>query len=329
MKTKVVITVDVEPSIAGAFSDPARFEPLIHEPVWGEVDGKSQALGFLLATLKKYHLTATFFVETAHVAYFPEHAMGAYVRRLVDAGQDVQLHLHPSWLSYRNDSAKRGGRVSDQCSDLTDDRLAALILEGRERIRAWTGKAPDCMRTGNFSVSRSIYETIHEAGIRASSNICLAVFRPPQEALWMSGGLQQIDGVVEMPVTCFTDRGPIGRGRLRPMQVTACGFEELRTNLINLHAAGGSIAVIVTHPFEFLKWSGNAFSRLRPNQLVQRRFDRLCAFLAENRDRFDTVPIETIKPDDIISEPAIELSGNPLSSIRRSIENFVNDRMPL
>ncbi len=81
MKTKVVITVDTEPWIAGAFANPKRNKPCIHEPVWGEVGGKSQALGYILETLSRFQLCATFFVETVHLSYFPEQIMGEYVRR--------------------------------------------------------------------------------------------------------------------------------------------------------------------------------------------------------------------------------------------------------
>ena len=50
MKTKVVITVDTEPStmIAGAFADPKRYKPCIHEPVWGEVGAKVKPLDLFL-----------------------------------------------------------------------------------------------------------------------------------------------------------------------------------------------------------------------------------------------------------------------------------------
>ena len=46
-KTKVVLSVDTEPSIAGAFVIPAH-KPLLHEPVAGEVNGRSEALGCLV-----------------------------------------------------------------------------------------------------------------------------------------------------------------------------------------------------------------------------------------------------------------------------------------
>ncbi len=100
VKTKVVLTVDTEPSIAGALRENEFHTPLIHEPVAGVVDGKSEALGFLAETLSGHGLVATFFVETVHTRYFPDTVMGGYVDHLLRAGQDVQLHLHPCWLSF-------------------------------------------------------------------------------------------------------------------------------------------------------------------------------------------------------------------------------------
>ena len=86
-KTKVVLTVDVEPSVGGAFTDP-RHTPLLDEPVGGEVKGRSEGLGFLIETLCGHGLTATFFVETVHTRYFGDLAMGRYAEQLVRAGQD-------------------------------------------------------------------------------------------------------------------------------------------------------------------------------------------------------------------------------------------------
>ena len=329
MKTRVAITVDVEPSIAGAFADPERNTPLIHEPVWGEVAGKSEALGFLIDTLGEHGLQATFFVETVHASYFPADIMAGYARRLADAGQDVQIHLHPCWLSFENGARGEGGPMSDLCAELAEDRLAELIATGRERIGEWTGSVPDCMRTGNFSASRGVFRAMRQSGIRVSSNICAAVSPPSDRTLDLTGGIHRIEDITEFPVTCFVDRGPVGRGRLRPMQITACSFEEQRASLDELHRAGASIAVIVTHPFEFLKWTGAAFSRMRPNRLVQRRLQRLCAFLADNGDRFEVVPLGRLAADGVAPEPARDLTGNPLSSVRRAIENFTVDHLPV
>lgn len=177
-------------------------------------------------------------------------------------------------------------------------------------------------------MSTSVYRAMGRAGIPLGSNICAAVAPPKERALHVAGGVHRIEGVTELPVTCFRDHGPVGRGRYRPMQVSACSAEELCGLLSALNAAGGSIAVIVTHPFEFLKWSGPQFSRLRANKMVQRRFRRLCGFLEQNVDCFEVVPLGRIAEGQIAPEQAIALDGRAFFATLRAVENFVNDHLP-
>ncbi|WP_193369777.1 hypothetical protein [Pelagibius marinus] len=321
----MAITVDTEPSVAGAFADPARYKPLLHEPVWGAVNGRSEALGFVVDTLLAHGLTASFFVETVHLSCFPEDAMGGYVRWLREKGQDIQLHLHPVWSRFEG---ARYASVNDRCRELPEDRLVELIAAGSERIEKWCGRPPLCLRTGNFSVSTSVYRAMRRAGLKLGSNVCLAVAPPKEAALRFSGGVHRVAGVTELAVTCFRDRGPVGRGRYRPLQVSACSFDELRDLLISVNRAGGTVAVVVTHPFEFVKWSGPDFSRLRANTVVQRRFAQLCHFLTQAADRFEVVPMGRIAEAGIEPEEAVSLHGRALSSTLRAVENFVNDRFP-
>lgn len=336
MRTKVIITVDTEPSIAGAFANPKRNKPRIHEPIWGKVGGKSQGLGFIIDTLVRNQLCATFFVETIHQSYFSKELMGDYVDRLCAAKQDIQLHLHPCWLSFKKDFEGGNKPHTDQCGGLSDERLATLIEEGSNCIRDWCGSAPRSLRTGNFSVSANVYRAMKLTGLTISSNICIAV-APPAEAtadqwgdpLSLAGGIHFLYGIYELPVTCFKDRSLLRPGKFRPLQITACSFEEQRAHLTALHEAGATVGVIVTHPFEFLCWSGASFRNLRANRLVQRRFENLCSFLAKNADKFEVVPIGRISDEELKIETAIRLDGNAISATCRSLENFINDRLPL
>jgi peptidoglycan/xylan/chitin deacetylase (PgdA/CDA1 family) len=326
-KTKVVLTVDTEASIGGAFGGDEAHTPLIHALVAGVVDGKSEALGFLVETLNRYGLVATFFVETLQTRYFPDRVMGGYVDQLLRAGQDVQLHLHPCWLAFNDGKLDRSGPVTDDCHELEIGRLTALIGEGAERIGAWTGTRPTGMRTGNFSTALSVFEAMGKAGLSHASNICLAVHRPPEPELAVTGGIHDFAGIRELPVTCFFDVGPVGRGRLRPMQVTALTARE-QINLLNAaHNKENPVVVIVTHPFEFVKKQDFRYTNLRPNRIIQNRFRRLCAYLSANTDRFEVVPLavaaDTIDPH----QRWTELTGNALNSIVRGVANVVNDHV--
>jgi len=328
VKTKVILTVDTEPSIAGAFWGNEAAPPLIHEPVAGMVDGKSQALGFLVETLSRYDLIATFFVETVHTRYFSDRVMGGYVDQLLRAHQDVQLHLHPCWLSFEGGKLNRSSLVTDHCHELETERLTALIDKGADQIRTWTGTRPTGMRTGNFSTAMSVFAAMRQAGLSRASNICLAAHRPPEPELAVAGGTHDFGGICELPVTCFFDDGPVGRGRLRPMQVTALTAREQICLLNAAHEAENSVVVIVTHPFEFVKKRDFRYTDLRPNRMIQNRFRRLCAFLSANNDRFEVAPLAAAAVAVNRSQAWTELRGNALHAVVRAVANTVNDHMP-
>jgi peptidoglycan/xylan/chitin deacetylase (PgdA/CDA1 family) len=327
VKTHVVLTVDVEPSIAGAIHHPLTDHPLIHEPVWGEVDGQSEALGFILRVLKRYDLMATFFVETLHVRYFSPAPMGEYVSRLLDAGQDVQLHVHPVWRNFDGPIIRAQSPHHDCCGALPVSEILELVQYGREQIKGWTGKMPVAFRAGGFSTSSHVYAALREARITYSSNICMGVNPPRERELALNGGARNFDGIIEFPVTCFADHGVVGWGKPRPLQVAACAFDEMRALLSELHRDGGKLAVIVTHPFEFLKQDDYRFTNLRRNTVVQRRFERLARFLAENTDRFITtsLPIAAGALEIPLTSP--QINGSRLRSFVRAAQNAINDRL--
>jgi peptidoglycan/xylan/chitin deacetylase (PgdA/CDA1 family) len=326
-KTKVVLTVDTEPSVAGALMQGGSHTPLLREPIVGSVDGKSQGLGFILEILHRHGLTATFFVETVHTHYFSDNAIGEYVEVLLRAGQDIQLHLHPCWLTFERRRADWPKTVTDDCHRLPKDRLVELIERGADKITAWSGTRPTGIRTGNFSTSLSVFEAVSAAGFRHASNICLAVQRPPEPELALEGGLGEFSGIRELPVTCFREIGPVGRGRLRAFAITALRVEEQIELLNSAHANGNAVVVILTHPFEFFKKQNFRYTNLRANRINQRRLSNLCSFLARNSDRFEVVPLGIA--GDSISESRVwrQLHGNALRSVVRAIENLVNDRI--
>jgi peptidoglycan/xylan/chitin deacetylase (PgdA/CDA1 family) len=326
-RTKVVLTVDTEASIAGALRSDDDYSPLLDEPVAGEVDGKSEALGFVLETLVNYGFVATFFVETAQTKFFPASRMGQYVELLMRAAQDVQLHLHPCWLSFRNGKLDRSSIVTDRCDLLEMEELVPLIEEGSEILQSWTGVRPTAMRTGNFATSLSVFEAMRRAGLQYASNICIAVHRPSDPQLAVSGGVHQFAGIRELPTTCFADIGPVGRGCYRPMSITALSAREQMTLLTAAHSCKNAVVVILTHPFEFTKRRDFRYKRLRANRLVQRRFRQLCAFLAANQDKFEVTPLSKAAYQLSGSETWTDLRGRWTHSLVRAGQNFLNDHL--
>jgi peptidoglycan/xylan/chitin deacetylase (PgdA/CDA1 family) len=321
MKTKVIFTVDTEPSIAGALAD-TRLKPLIHEPVWGEVKGRSEALGFLTRTLSRHQIPATFFVETLNSAYFGNQ-MRPYVEHLLDNNFDVQLHLHPVWLNYAKDNQ---ATYNDNCTDLPSAQLQHLIENGINTLEEWTGSRPVAMRTGNFSASEMIFSAMQKAGIRVSSNICVAVNPPKEPHLNLSGGAFSAQQVMELPATSFIDNSLVGRGRWRSMQITSCSAGELCSLLDQAQNAAVEYIVLVTHPFEFIKKKGWQYKNITQNSLVQQRLEVLCQHLDNNRDRFEPTDIKTLFNNDLFrAAPAPTLYGNKMQALSRAAQNLLND----
>jgi hypothetical protein len=95
-----------------------------------------------------------------------------------------------------------------------------------------------------------------------------------------------LDGIWEVPVTHFVDRPPAGR---RPLQVCACSLGEFKTVLGRAADADWSVAVIVSHSFEFVRVDrGRAGKPATPQRLLARRFEALCEHLALRRSQYET-----------------------------------------
>lgn len=325
-RTRVILTVDTEPDVAGAMRDRLRYPPLLDEPVWGDVEGSSEALGFITGTLKKYGLKATFFVEALHTNYFDPSKMQRYTDHLVENEQDVQLHIHPVWKNF-----SQRGEVSQQYNDdsaaLSEQQLFDFIAEGCRQMQSWTGLWPTAMRTGNFSASLPVYRAMARNELPLASNICVASAMYEEAELRLTGGVQLVHGVWEMPVTSFTDPGPVGRGRSRAMQITACSAAEIVNLLEKSQSRGIHTLVLVTHPFEFIKRSDFRYSTIRPNRMVQRRLDKVCEFLRGNEDRFEVTTFGKLATElPLVAQHQPSLRSTVSKSIVRASQNFLNDR---
>jgi len=124
-------------------------------------------------------------------------------------------------------------------------------------------------------------------------------------------------------VTVFSD----ALGRPRHLQVGACSFAEMREVLDRAHAAGHEEVVVVSHNFELLKPGG-----AQPDRVVERRFDRLCAYLAANPDRFEVGPFPASgsrgeRPSAPASRAAVPVRVGPLATAMRLAEQAVR-RLP-
>lgn len=331
--TDVVLTIDIEFTISGAFAQPGTRKPVGVPSVIGRLGNTELGLGFILDTLNRYGATATFFIETLNTAYFGLGPMGEIARRINAAGHDVQLHLHPCWLTFEDAAALRQAQVkapNDACGTMDRDALVSLIQRGQRVFADWGLAPPQALRTGGFSVSRHVYAAQGLTNIPLASNICTAVAPPTDPVLQLNCGRHLIDGVVEVPVLSFVDRTWRGRRHFRPLQITACSSAELRRTLASAHQAGLETVVAVTHAFEFFKRrSPFDYADIRENRINQTRLEDMCAFVGGNSAcfRWGTFGGLSEKWSRVPAEQQKLVCGNEFLGFFRMAENGLNDRI--
>jgi hypothetical protein len=115
------------------------------------------------------------------------------------------------------------------------------------------------------------------------------------------------DGLIELPVHQLDDGGR----RLRHLQISAVSAAEMRAALLHAEAERNPLVTIVSHSFELATRDGR-----RPNRIVQRRFDRLCAWLDAHRGRFPT-QYATDLLEVTLDHPATPLPPAPVRRLAR------------
>lgn len=277
---QVHITFDVEVWCGGWADLDARFPAAFERYCYGRSAAGAYALPKTVETLRQHDLRGVFFVEPLFAARFGEQWLACIVDLLQEAGQDVQLHLHPEWTDeitpppIANATTKR-----QHLTYYTADEQTTLIALGRRLLERAKGSPVTAFRAGSFAANRDTYRALRANGITIDSslNACYDHTEGTIDSMHAFTSHRVIDGVQVYPVTVLRD----GFGRPRAAQLNGCTFGELRAALVAAERAGVRRFVIVSHNFEMLKPGTSD-----PDWTVVRRFEALCAFLAAHPDRF-------------------------------------------
>jgi hypothetical protein len=313
MKTKIYFTVDTESSMGGAWDDPARRPVPADRHVFCRVGGREYGIPLIVDLLGRYGFRGTFFVETLATACLGLDDTRSIFDFLLRRGQDVQLHIHPTYHFYaESQKARAEGRTyqppakSDMIGRLPQDVQLALLSEAIRYFEECAGFRPSAFRAGSYAASRSMLQCLAQLGIAVDSSLnpCYPAVSFPGERL-EPNQVRKIEGVWEIPVTVARTPLPEGHAGLKFADCTSLSFPELRTMLDDGAAAGQQHFVVVFHSFSAVKARDIAYSELRPNRIVIRRLEKLFGYLAANPDRFtvatmgefaQTLPNEELSP---------------------------------
>lgn len=268
--TRVFITIDTELS--------ALFEQRGMTPadnlalsLGGRTAPGAFGIGWLMDQMDDHGLKGVFFVDPMPGLVHGEGLVADMVGPILAAGHEVQVHIHTEWLAWAKQAPApyRG----DNIRDYPEAEQVALIDWARTALHRAGAPLPAAFRAGNFGADDATLRALATLGFAWDSS-----FNPFYE-----GGLCRISldrgctgpvvhqGMATLPVSAIEDRP----GQLRPAQVCAMSVTEMQAGLRHAATRGHPAFMTVSHSFEML-----SRDRSRPNRMVMRRFEALCAAIA-------------------------------------------------
>lgn len=237
-------------------------------------------ISFQLSRLRDHGLKAVFFVDPMPALIHGLDPIKRVVATILEAGQDVQLHLHPNWTGARaDDGGAAHGRFNLPEYDRAEQQ--ALIAGARELLVAAGAQAPIAFRAGNYAASSDTLDALAALGFRYDSSHNGSMQPWPGMIDLPDDRIAPIAhrGLIEVPVSLIEERP----GKRRTFQICALSAGEMRDALDHAVAESHAAVTIVSHGFELANRTGTG-----ANAIHVRRFNALCAMLEEMSDRLPT-----------------------------------------
>ncbi|MCM8595186.1 polysaccharide deacetylase [Accumulibacter sp.] len=298
----VFFTVDVEIWCDGWEDIDRKFPEAFRRYIHGPTPRGGFGLPYQLDVLRDQGIGATFFVEPLFSTRFGPHPLEEIVHLVREGGQEVQLHLHTEWVDESREPLLEDCRRKRQHLFMfSRDEQRRLITIGLGLLRAAGADAINAFRAGSFGFNVDTLRALSASGIDFDSSYNATLFGPGSGVLSGRVVVEPVacEGVIEYPMAVFDD----GTG-LRHVQLAACSSAELESLLWQALERQRKAFVILSHSFELLNQAKN-----RPDDIVVRRFRRLCAFLDRNRDSFRSCRFSGLTPDLPAEQPAPLTSG--------------------
>lgn len=270
--TPVFLTVDTE------FAWRHHAAGLDVEAIYARsVEPAGVGLSYHLALLARHQLKATFFVDPMPAMVFGLKPVARMVETILDAGQEVQLHLHANWAGAR--AGDRGASYARfNIDEYGLEEQADLLAGARDLLVAAGAPVPVAFRAGAYAANDDTLTALAGLGFLYDSSHNGAAPRGiglPREGI----APVEHNGLVEVPVTLIEDVP----GSMRPFQICALSSGESGQALAHAAREDHAAVTIVSHSFELANRFGTG-----ANMVHVRRFEALCAMLAASRSVLPT-----------------------------------------
>lgn len=298
----VFFTVDVEVWCDGWEDIDRKFPDAFRRYIYGSTPRGDFGLPFQLKVLNDHGLAGVFYVEPLFASRFGEQALAEIVGLVQGHGHEVQLHLHTEWVDESRVPLLKDCHTKRQhLRYFTLEEQTTLISKGAELLRRAGAGDINSFRAGSFAFNRDTLSALSANGFLFDSSYNASLFGLDSGVMPGVTVVEPIecDGVYEYPMTVFSD----GTSNLRHAQLTACSFHELEGLLWQALESRRSSFVILSHGSELLN-----HAKSREDDVVVKRFRKLCAFLDKNRELFRMRGFHELSPQIDPQQPA------PLSS---------------
>lgn len=280
----VLLTFDVEIWCNSWSTIESDFAGSFERYIYGRSPHGEYGLPKTLEILNRYGLRGVFFVEPLFAARFGIEHLATIVRIIQDAGQEVQLHLHPEWTDEaRPELLPDTPGKRQHLFQYTLEEQRTLIRAGLDMLQDAGSQRPVAFRSGGFACNEDTFIAVGENSMLFDSSInpTMSESRPGavQSSEAGTGEPFQHNGLTLLPMSSFRD----GFGRLRHAQIGACSAAELTCALHAAAKADWPAFVLLSHNFELMTPDSST-----PDWIVVRRFEKVCRHLADNADELPT-----------------------------------------
>lgn len=262
---KLFLTIDVETYTGDYACD-----------VWAQGEG----LDYVLEVCAKHCLPATFFVEALGATRWGPSGIEEICTHVGNAGQDVQLHLHPAVAAI--DGLPDVGDVLRLHDKATQ---AELMRIGQGILRDAGAGDVIAFRAGDLAADETTLQAMEICGIRLGSNRDLdqktTIQSRINDLFPVRNDICEWRGIVDLPVTAPRSPFSLLDGHHRHLQICAINGAELNDALGQMVDFGYETATVLTHPKEFFRRSGGGFA---PNMKNRKRLEQFAKFVSQRDD---------------------------------------------
>jgi len=324
----VFITLDTEHSIGGAFRDPS-LKPVGNEKrIFGRIGDKYYGIPLIMDIADEYGIPLTFFVEVMNKYYFGPDETRKVVEYILKRGHDVQLHIHPNYLSYSHGQATRK-IYSDFISSYDLEDQLSIIEEGKFLLERYGVSKVVAFRAGGFHANETTLKALSKLGIISDSSYNRAKIgtfcQLPNIAI---NDLQKMNGIWEIPITNFIQRRKIIFSGYRAMDLNGVSSQEMKYIFRSALIYGPKAVTILLHSFSFIKPYNVQYTKVRPRKNVIRRFENLCKFLAQYPNRFCVLTLGSLNAEKLeaMAQQSVHHFPKvpPILSLKRNLSQLID-----